>query len=83
MMLQELDPIGVDHDTPAVRECLQTSGPMVGHLDRVTSSGGLIVETTLDPAVQPFLNDCNGNGVFDAGVDTESAASNQACAVAQ
>jgi hypothetical protein len=28
-------------------------------------------------------NDCNGNGVFDAGVDIESAASNQACATAQ
>lgn len=28
-------------------------------------------------------NDCNGNGVFDAGVDTESAASNQASATAQ
>jgi len=28
-------------------------------------------------------NDCNGNGVFDAGVDTESAVSNQASATAQ
>jgi hypothetical protein len=27
-------------------------------------------------------NDCNGNGVFDAGVDTESAVSNQASATA-
>lgn len=28
-------------------------------------------------------NDCNGNGVFDAGVDQESAVSNQASATAQ
>jgi hypothetical protein len=28
-------------------------------------------------------NDCNGNGVFDAGVDAESAVSNQASATAQ
>jgi hypothetical protein len=28
-------------------------------------------------------NDCNSNGVFDAGVDTESAISNQASATAQ
>ena len=28
-------------------------------------------------------NDCNGNGVFDAGVDTESAASNAASGTAQ
>ncbi|MDH7489239.1 MAG: fibronectin type III domain-containing protein [Anaerolineae bacterium] len=28
-------------------------------------------------------NDCNGNGAYDAGVDTESAPSNQACATAQ
>jgi hypothetical protein len=28
-------------------------------------------------------NDCNGNGVFDAGVDTESAVSNTASATAQ
>jgi hypothetical protein len=27
-------------------------------------------------------NDCNGNGTFDAGVDTESAVSNQATATA-
>jgi len=28
-------------------------------------------------------NDCNGNGVYDAGVDRESVPSNQACATAQ
>jgi len=28
-------------------------------------------------------NDCNANGAFDAGVDTESAVSNQASATAQ
>jgi hypothetical protein len=28
-------------------------------------------------------SDCNGSGIFDAGVDTESAPSNQACATAQ
>jgi hypothetical protein len=28
-------------------------------------------------------NDCNGNGVYDAGTDTESAPSSQACATAQ
>jgi hypothetical protein len=28
-------------------------------------------------------NDCNGNGLFDAGTDTESAASNKAYATAQ
>jgi hypothetical protein len=28
-------------------------------------------------------NDCDGNGVYDAGVDNESELSNQACATAQ
>jgi hypothetical protein len=28
-------------------------------------------------------NDCDGNGVYDVGVDNESASSNQACATAQ
>ena len=28
-------------------------------------------------------NDCNGNGVFDSGTDTESSVSNLACATAQ
>jgi len=28
-------------------------------------------------------NDCNRNGVYDAGVDMECAPSNQACATAQ
>ena len=33
--------------------------------------------------VMTAWKDCNGNGTFDAGVDTESAPSNKACATAQ
>lgn len=28
-------------------------------------------------------NDCNGNGLYDTGIDTESASGNQACAIAK
>lgn len=44
--------------------------------------GGLTSRQTYTYVVTAW-NDCNGNGVFDSGVDTESAASNQASATAQ
>jgi hypothetical protein len=44
--------------------------------------GGLSRNTTYCYVVAAW-NDCNGNGGFDAGVDQESAPSNQACATAQ
>jgi len=44
--------------------------------------GGLISRQAYT-YVTTAWNDCNGNGVYDAGVDTESAVSNQASATAQ
>jgi hypothetical protein len=43
---------------------------------------GLSKGTTYTYVVTSW-NDCNGNGLFDAGTDTESAASNKASATAQ
>ena len=36
---------------------LSARGPMVGKVASMTVQGGLVLETTLDPAVQPFLHD--------------------------
>ena len=44
--------------------------------------GGLTSRQTYT-YVATAWNDCNGNGVFDTGTDTESAVSNQAAATAQ
>ncbi len=44
--------------------------------------GGLTSRQTYTYVVTAW-NDCNGNGAFDTGVDTESAVSNQASATAQ
>jgi hypothetical protein len=41
----------------AVRFATATAGPMVGKVVGMGVHGGLVVETTLDPAEQPFLGD--------------------------
>jgi hypothetical protein len=57
MMLEEFDPVGIDRVSMAVNDAVQGSGPMIGRIERVTPTGGLVVETTLDPRIQPFLFD--------------------------
>jgi hypothetical protein len=46
------------------------------------TDSGLTRGTTYTYFVKSW-NDCNGNGLFEAGIDTESAASNKASATAQ
>jgi acyl transferase domain-containing protein/NAD(P)-dependent dehydrogenase (short-subunit alcohol dehydrogenase family) len=58
-LLSEWDVTG-GLDTAALAkssELLDSQGPMVGKITGVGVYSGLTVETTLDPAVQPFLND--------------------------
>ena len=57
IMGQDFDPVGIDPGASAVRDCLRSAGPMIGRIASVTPSGGLVVETTLDPREQPFLFD--------------------------
>jgi NAD(P)-dependent dehydrogenase (short-subunit alcohol dehydrogenase family) len=45
-----LDPI-------AAAQHFQASGPMIGEITGMSLQDGLMIETTLDPAVQPFLHD--------------------------
>ena len=54
MMMAELDATG-GLDTAAVDT--SGSGPMIGQVTGMGVYSGLTVETTLDPAAQPFLND--------------------------
>jgi hypothetical protein len=53
-MMAELDPAG-GLDVAAVNT--SGSGPMIGQVAGMGVYSGLTVKTTLDPAVQPFLND--------------------------
>jgi acyl transferase domain-containing protein len=54
IMMAELDPTG-GLDVTAIDT--SGSGPMIGQLTGMGVHSGLTAETTLDPAVQPFLND--------------------------
>jgi acyl transferase domain-containing protein len=54
VMMAELDPAG-GLDVAAVNT--SGSGPMIGQVAGMGVYSGLTVQTTLDPAVQPFLND--------------------------
>ncbi len=59
IMLQEWDATG-GLDVAALSassEALAKQGPMIGHITGVGVYSGLTMETTLDPAVQPFLYD--------------------------
>ncbi|HLX74180.1 MAG TPA: polyketide synthase dehydratase domain-containing protein, partial [Terriglobales bacterium] len=56
----EFDPTG-GLDTDKMRAALESSqaarGPMLGRVASLTLHGGLSIETTLDPGIQPFLRD--------------------------
>jgi len=54
IMMAELDPTG-GLDVTAIDT--SGSGPMIGQITGMGVHSGLTAETTLDPAVQPFLND--------------------------
>jgi acyl transferase domain-containing protein/acyl carrier protein len=54
IMIAELDPTG-GLDATAIDT--NGSGPMAGQITGMGVDSGLTAETTLDPAVQPFLND--------------------------
>jgi hypothetical protein len=57
ILLHEWDATG-GLDLVAAAETLSPAqGPMVGKIANMAAHGGLFVETTLDPALQPFLHD--------------------------
>ncbi len=73
VMTSEFDETGgLDVD----RVDLSTSGPMVGRVTGMGIWSGLTVETTVDPAAQPFLNDhrIDGTAVLPGVMGVESFA---------
>jgi acyl carrier protein/NAD(P)-dependent dehydrogenase (short-subunit alcohol dehydrogenase family) len=58
VLMNELDPTG-GLDVDRARTMMQKTihGPMIGKIASMTLQGGLSIETTLDPALQPFLRD--------------------------
>lgn len=56
ILLHEFDPTG-GLDSAAAKILSPAHGPMIGKFAGMTVHGGLTIETTLDPAQQPFLHD--------------------------
>jgi len=48
---------GFDASAAEASKSLSAKGPMTGRITGVTLQSGVTIETTLDPAVQPFLHD--------------------------
>lgn len=58
VLLDEWDPTGgVDPSASEASKETSTAGPMVGKITNSSLHNGFTIETTLDPAVQPFLHD--------------------------
>jgi acyl transferase domain-containing protein/acyl carrier protein len=58
VLLNEWDATGgLDTSATEASKSLPAQGPMVGKIAGVGMQSGLKVETTLDPAIQPFLHD--------------------------
>jgi NAD(P)-dependent dehydrogenase (short-subunit alcohol dehydrogenase family) len=58
VLLDEWDPTGgVDTSATEVSKETSTAGPMIGKIINSSLHNGFTIETTLDPAVQPFLHD--------------------------
>jgi NAD(P)-dependent dehydrogenase (short-subunit alcohol dehydrogenase family)/acyl carrier protein len=71
-----LDPSAVDAFSPKRRQ-----GPMIGKIAAMGLYGGLTIETTLDPAIQPFLHDHQiaGTSVLPGVMGVEAFAEAAAC----
>ena len=48
---------GLDPSAPEAWKNLAAQGPMIGNAASMSAQRGLVIECTLDPAVQPFLHD--------------------------
>ena len=83
VLLEEFDPTGgLDLDAlESSREQLPAAGPMLGKIVGMGIHSGLIMETTLDPASQPFLNDhrIDGTPVLPGVMGIEAFAETALC----
>ncbi len=61
VLLNEWDSTG-GLDTTSLEPVVERQGPMVGRVTAMGIYSGLTMETTLDPKVQPFLNDHRMDG---------------------
>ncbi len=58
VLLNEWDTTGgLDTSTAKVTKTATTPGPMLGKIASIGVQSGATIETTLDPAIQPFLHD--------------------------
>jgi len=80
IMMNEWDSTG-GLDTTAQPAQGPTHGPMLGKIAAMSLQGGLTVETTLDPATQPFLHDhqIEGKPVLPGVMGIEAFAETALC----
>ncbi len=81
VLLNEWDPTG-GLDTSAAETLTRSGqGPIVGKLASVGIQSGLKIETTLDPAIQPFLHDhqIDGTPVLPGVMGVEAFAETALC----
>ncbi|MGB8022137.1 MAG: SDR family NAD(P)-dependent oxidoreductase, partial [Candidatus Nanopelagicales bacterium] len=62
MMAAEFDPTG-GIDPEAMAEACSQAGPMVDEVVTCSVNDGIVVRTTLDPKIQPFLDDHRGDRI--------------------
>jgi len=84
ILMNEWDPNGgLDETAANAPKEKRARGPMVGDIKRMGLYSGLTIETTLDPAIQPFLHDhqIDGTPVLPGvmGIEAFAEAATQLC----
>ena len=72
---------GLDTSATVTSRSSPTQGPMIGKLAGLSLQSGLTIETTLDPAIQPFLHDhqIDGTAVLPGVMGIEAFAEAALC----
>ena len=82
VLLNEWDATGgLDTSTAKASKDLPAQGPMIGKIASIGLQSGLSIETTLDPAIQPFLHDhqIDGTPVLPGVMGVEAFAEAALC----
>jgi acyl transferase domain-containing protein/NAD(P)-dependent dehydrogenase (short-subunit alcohol dehydrogenase family) len=82
VLLNEWDSTGgLDPSAAEASKSLAAQGPMIGKITSMTLKSGLAIETTLDPAIQPFLHDhqIDGTPVLPGVMGIEAFAEAAVC----
>jgi acyl transferase domain-containing protein/NAD(P)-dependent dehydrogenase (short-subunit alcohol dehydrogenase family) len=81
VLLSEWDTSGGLDTSPETLAQMPAQGPMISRMAGMSVQGGLNIETTLDPAIQPFLHDhqIDGTPVLPGVMGVEAFAEAASC----